>query len=85
MTRPVATPLGAWPLEMRAETAAGFCDERSTDAFLRKVVSGEYPQPVRKRGCLPKWHRAQLEYAIARRHGLHMELGPPAEDVAELI
>ncbi|WP_166802235.1 hypothetical protein [Microvirga pakistanensis] len=45
MGRPVSYPAGAWPLEMRAETAAAFCDEPSVEAFLKKVSRGVYCQP----------------------------------------
>lgn len=84
MSRSVAIPLGSWPLEMRAETAAAYCDEPSVEAFLSKVAKGIYPPPVRCKGALPKWHRAKLDAAIARRHGLVVALGE-VEDVAALI
>ena len=85
MARPAAYPSGAWPLEMRAETAAGFADEPSVEAFLNKVAQGLYPEPKRQSGCLPKWHRVKLEQAIARRHGLRLEGAALAEDVTDLI
>jgi hypothetical protein len=70
MTRAVAYPPGSWPLEMRAETAAAYCDEPSVEAFLSKVGKGIYSQPGRQRGCSPKWHRAKLDRDIARRHNI---------------
>jgi hypothetical protein len=85
VSRPAAYPNGAWPLEMRAETAAGYADEPSVEAFLRKVEQGVYPAPKRAPGCLPKWHRSKLEQAIARRHGLRFETPDLAEDASELI
>ncbi len=86
MARPVAIPAGAWPLEMRAETAAAYCDEPSVEAFLAKVQRGIYPQPTRQLGCLPKWHRGKLGEVIARRHGLVEVLpGEVVEDAAALI
>lgn len=74
----------AWPLEMRAETAAAYCDEPSPRAFRSKVAQGLYPGPCRERGCLPKWHRQKLEQCIARRHGI---VDAPAfdSDAADLI
>ena len=72
-------------MEMRAETAAAFCDEPSVEAFMRKVEKGVYCQPRRERGCLPKWHRLKLEEAIATRHGLRIEGGEAIEDATELI
>ena len=84
MSRAVAIPHGSWPLEMRAETAAAYCDEPSVEAFLSKVARGIYPPPARTKGSLPKWHRTKLDAAIARRHGL--QLGASiAEDVTALI
>jgi hypothetical protein len=69
---------------MRAETAAAYCDEPSVEAFLAKVTKGLYPSPFRCKGALPKWHRAKLDAAIARRHGLLLG-GAEIEDVAALI
>jgi hypothetical protein len=69
---------------MRAETAAAYCDEPSVDSFLAKVAKGIYPQPTRTKGALPKWHRAKLDAAIARRHGLLVGAAE-IEDVAALI
>ena len=73
-------------MEMRAETAAAYCDEPSVEAFLAKVRRGVYPSPCRQRGILPKWHRSKLDQAIARRHRLLLlDAGLTTEDVAELI
>ena len=83
MARPVAYPPGSWPLEMRAETAAAYCDEPSVEAFLSKVAKGIYTQPTRQRGCLPKWHRTKLERDIGRRHNL--EDTTAVEDVTGLL
>ena len=85
MVRPVNIPTGSWPLEMRAETAAAYCDEPSVDAFLSKVDRGFYSPPVRMKGCLPKWHRLKLDQDIARRHGLRFDNLGFAEDVTGLI
>jgi hypothetical protein len=70
MVRAIAYPPGSWPLEMRAATAAAYCDEPSVDAFLAKVEKGIYSQPARQQGCSPKWHRAKLDRDIARRHDI---------------
>ena len=85
MARPVAYPPGCWPQEMRAETAAAYCDEPSVDAFLAKVDKGIYARPARQRGCLPKWHRSRLDFDIARRHGLTDGEAPPAENLEALL
>jgi hypothetical protein len=84
MSRAVAIPHGSWPLEMRAETAAAYCDEPSVEAFLAKAGRGFYPPPMRCKGSLPKWHRSKLNAAIARRHGLLVAVDE-IEDVAALI
>jgi hypothetical protein len=51
LSRPPTIPLGSWPLEMRAETAAACCDEPSVDAFIAKVQRGIYSVPAREKGC----------------------------------
>ena len=84
MSRAVAMPSGSWPLEMRAETAAAYCDEPSVEAFLSKVGKELYPAPARAKGSLPKWHRHKLDAAIARRHGLQVNTAE-IEDAAALI
>lgn len=84
-TRPVVYPGAVWPLEMRAETAAAFCDEPSVDAFKAKVERGIYSQPRRERGCLPKWHRERLTQDIDRRHGFSASIDPDYEDLEHLI
>jgi hypothetical protein len=84
MPRAVAIPNGSWPLEMRAETAAAYCDEPSVEAFLKKVPR-VYSEPARSKGSLPKWHRTKLDRDIARRHGLQAQGPQLAEDAADLI
>jgi len=62
VTRPVHNP-GQWPRFMRAETAAAYVDEVSTEAFLRKVGS-VYPRPMSKRrGERRKWDKVDLDRA----------------------
>jgi hypothetical protein len=85
VSRVVVCPLGSWPLEMQAKTAAAYCDEPSVESFLAKVQRGIYSSPTRERGCLPKWHRWKLDRDIARRHGLQFDNGAMTEDVTELI
>jgi hypothetical protein len=81
--RPAHAPVGSWPLEMRAETAAAYVDEPSVNAFLSKVERGIYSQPHRSPGCLPKWHRHKLDTDVARRHGL--ATATVVEDITGLI
>jgi hypothetical protein len=85
VARPAIIPSGSWPLEMRAETAAAYCDEPSVDAFLSKVDRGIYSPPVRVKGCLPKWHRMKLDRDIARRHGMRLDEVAVIEDATGLI
>jgi hypothetical protein len=85
MSHPTAIPTGSWPLEMRAETAAAYCDEPSVEAFLHKVDMGIYSQPVRQKGCQPKWHRWKLDRDIARRHGLRFDNVAVTDDATDLI
>ena len=40
-------------MEMRAQTAAAYCDEPSVEAFLAKVQRGIYSAPIREKSCLP--------------------------------
>jgi hypothetical protein len=85
MIRAAVIPSGAWPLEMRAQTAAAYCDEPSVDAFLTKVQRSVYSAPIREKGCLPKWHRLKLDRDIARRHGLPFDNVAFSEDATDLI
>jgi hypothetical protein len=84
MSRHVAIPRGAWPAEMRAETAAAYVDEPSVEAFLKKVPH-DYSEPARVKGSLPKWSRKKLDRDIARRQGLQVDEASLAEDVEGLI
>jgi hypothetical protein len=84
MARPVSYPPGSWPLEMRAQTAAAYCDEPSVETFLAKVQQGIYSPPTHERHCAPKWHRWKLDRDIARRHGLRFD-STMIEDVTELL
>jgi hypothetical protein len=72
-------------MEMRASTAAAYCDEPSVEAFLSKVDRGFYSRPVHVKGCLPKWHRGKLDRDIARRHGLRFDEVAVSEDATDLI
>jgi hypothetical protein len=85
MARPVARLGERWPREMRAETAAAYCDEPSVEAFRSKVDKGIYCQPALHPGCQPKWHRGKLDRDIARRHGLQADAAGVVDDASELI
>jgi hypothetical protein len=53
---------------MRAETAAAYVDERSVEAFRRRIGS-VYPQPVNVSGRGDVWLKDQLDAAIANLKG----------------
>lgn len=54
---------GAWPRWMRAKTAAGYCDEKSVDAF-RRSVGTLYPHPHRIPGKGDRWFKEELDSAL---------------------
>jgi hypothetical protein len=70
---------------MRSETAAAYVDEPSVAAFNKKVASGVYSQPLRRKGSAPKWLRTSLDRDVARSHGLRFDEHLIDEDVTELI
>ena len=67
MARRPSNP-GSWPRLMRAETAAAYVDERSVEAFRRRIGS-VYPQPVNVSGRGDVWLKDQLDAAIAKLNG----------------
>ena len=69
---------GAWPEQMRAETAAAFCDERSVDAFLRSVGK-LYPRPYRVPGKGDRWTKGELERALQRLRGEAVDVTDAAD------
>jgi hypothetical protein len=52
---------------MPVEMAAGYCGERSAEAFLCRVGK-EYPGPVVKSGRRQLWLKEDLDRAIAGGH-----------------
>jgi hypothetical protein len=64
MSRVTLIPEGIWPPRMPVEMAAGYCGERSPEAFLREVRAGTYPAPVVKRGRKQIWAKDDLDKAI---------------------
>jgi hypothetical protein len=58
----------AWPEQMRAETAAAFCDEVSVEAF-RHSVGSLYPRPYSVPGKGDRWSRGELEATLRRLRG----------------
>lgn len=74
------TILEAWPEQMRADTAARFCDEPSVDAF-RRSVGKLYPKPYRVPGKGDRWAKGELEAALKRLRGETADV----KDVADVL
>ncbi len=75
-----ATESGRWPRQMRTATAAAYCDEVSTTAFLRSVPL-LYPEPRTVPGKGKRWLREELDAAIDRIHGKTDERCPALRDL----
>jgi hypothetical protein len=67
MARRPSNP-GSWPRLMRAETAAAYVDEKSVEAFRRRI-GAVYPRPVNVSGRGDVWLKDQLDAAIASLNG----------------
>jgi hypothetical protein len=52
-----------WVGNVSDQMAAGYCDERSAEAFLSRVGT-EYPEPVVKAGRRQLWLKDDLDRAI---------------------
>ncbi len=74
------TIVEAWPEQMRADTAARFCDEPSVDAF-RRSVGILYPRPYRVPGKGDRWSRGEIEAALRRLRGEQATV----EDAADVL
>lgn len=70
-----------WPRWMRAETAADYCDEVSTEAFLRGVALGLYPKPHDIRGKGHRWTPEELDQAIQQLVSAQDERDVPLVDI----
>jgi hypothetical protein len=53
---------------MRAETAAAYVDEKSVEAFRRRI-GAVYPRPVNVSGRGDLWLKDQLDAVIASLNG----------------
>lgn len=62
---------GAWPRWMCAATAAGYVDERSVEAFLRKAGS-VYPAASCGKGRTAKWDKEEIDQVMNARKGTPM-------------
>lgn len=65
MTRTPHIPGETWPRFMRATTAAAYLDEKSVEAFRRRVGT-IYPRPVNISGRGELWLREDLDKSIDR-------------------
>jgi hypothetical protein len=87
MARPAAparSPIGAWPMELRADMVAAFLDYPDTAALLRAIERNEAPRPTGLRGTgrsrEPVWCRVACETFIAHRHHVAVDVaGEPIE------
>ncbi|WP_340672529.1 hypothetical protein [Bradyrhizobium ottawaense] len=73
MSKPAAIPSGSWPRRMAVEFAAGYCGEKNTEDFLKRVGK-EYPLPRIEEGRRRLWLKDDLDKAIA----------PEGEDQSDL-
>jgi hypothetical protein len=80
---------GAWPAEMRAETAAAFFDYRTTGEFFKGIQRGEAPRPsayrLRAKRREPVWALDLCRNHIARRHEISNDAASGREDIGRLI
>jgi len=79
MPRKPYIPPGVWPEMMTAETAAGYLDERSVEAFLRRVGT-VYPAGRNISGRGRVWLKRDLDRMIAEIAG-----GVAVEDADNLL
>ena len=63
MSRAPVVPFGCWPRRMSAELAAGYCGERTVEAFTQRVGK-DYPEPRIHEGRRKLWLRDDLDRAI---------------------
>jgi len=78
MKRAAVIPAGSWPRRMGAELAAGYCGERTVEAFIERV-GRDYPKPRVCEGRRRLWLRDDLDAAI-----LPPELVPATDIAADL-
>jgi hypothetical protein len=83
LSRLAVIPAGVWPPRMPVEIAAGYCGERSAEAFLRKVGS-EYPEPRIKRGRRQIWWKEDLDRMMEPSPAL-AAAATPADVLADLL
>lgn len=86
--QPAQPPIGPWPAEMRAPTAAAYFDFPDTGELFGAIGRGEAPRPTSLRGKKrePTWAKSVCESFIARRHQVNDDAsGEGADDVASLI
>jgi hypothetical protein len=82
--RPPRIPAGAWPRQMTAELCAGYCSERSVEAFLSRVGT-VYPEPTVGHGRYGLWLKEALDEALERRHRRTTKMSLPIPDAADLL
>jgi hypothetical protein len=80
---------GAWPCEMRADTAAAFLDYATTGEFYQAIIRGEAPRPTGSRYRAgrrePLWSLDACRMDVARRHDIARDGSADAENIGSLI
>ena len=87
---PARPPLhGAWPGEMRAETAAAFLDFATTGEFFKAIQRQEAPAPTAYRLRAGRreavWALESCKAYVAGRHGMSNDGAPPKENIGALV
>src|SRR5262249_11008557 len=80
---------GAWPAEMRSDTAAAFFDYDTTGQLMDAVEQGEAPRPTalrRRAGRIePVWALEVCLAHIARRHEINNDPSQASENIGSLL
>lgn len=81
-------PYGAWPAELRADSAAAFLDFPNTRALATAILEGDAPRATGVRGEGPTreltWHLEGLKAFVGSRHG-GMALARPGSRLIDVI
>jgi hypothetical protein len=80
---------GAWPGEMRADTAAAFLDYETTGELFKAIMRGEAPRPsasrLRRGRREPVWALEVLRAHVAHRHEIADDASPAKENIGSLV
>jgi hypothetical protein len=80
---------GAWPCEMRADTAAAYLDFEDTTELYRAISRGEAPRPTGYRHRAgkrePTWSLEACRSYVARRHELAQDVHSIDQSIRDLV